>query len=268
MRKKVWVVLVTSLLLSLLAFVWSPNAVALSGFNEEQKLILQSWRIVNQAYVDETFNQQNWWFIRQKFLKHPLSSREQTYSAIEEMLGTLDDPFTRLLKPEQYRSLQVSTSGELSGVGIQININPENGQLEVVAPLAGSPAEAAGINSRDLILQIDGVDTATLTLDEAFARMRGLTGTKVLLTVHPLGEDENSIRTVELVRDRISLNPVFATLDRHDSNLPIGYVRLNQFSANAAKEVAHRDRRSRSERSRCLHSRSPEQSRRTIAGRH
>ena len=237
MRKKAfWVTLLLCFSL-ILSFLWRvPSAAA---FTQEQKLLLQSWRLVNQAYLDETFNHHNWWFVRQKMFKRQLSNREQTYAAIEEMLATLDDPFTRLLKPEQYRSLQVNTSGELSGVGLQINIDSETGQLEVVAPLAGSPAEEAGIGSRDRILEIDGISTSTLTLDEAAARMRGPRGTKVSLTVQSQGKAQTSIRQIQLVRDRISLNPVFATLDNSPGNVPIGYLRLSQFSANAAKEIAH-----------------------------
>ena len=232
-KRVLWVTLLVSFF-TLTSFWWSPTAAA---FTEEQKLVLQSWRIVNQAYLDETFNHQNWWYIRQKFIKRPLLEREQTYAAIEEMLASLGDPFTRLLKPEQYRSLQVSTSGELSGVGIQINLNQDR-QLEVVAPLAGSPAEQAGIKARDRILAIDGVDTAQMTLDESAARMRGPIGTTVSLRVQPSDPESASIRTVELVRDRISLNPVYATLDQRP-NHAIGYLRLNQFSANAAQEIAH-----------------------------
>ena len=101
--------------------------------------------------------------MRQKFIKKPLNEREETYTAIEEMLATLEDPFTRLLRPEQYHSLQVNTSGELSGVGLQINLDPESNLVEVVSPLVGSPAEAAGIEPRDYILEIDGVST-TLSL--------------------------------------------------------------------------------------------------------
>ncbi len=236
MRKKVIGVAAFLGLFFIISLVWwVPTA---SAFTEEQKLILQSWRIVNQSYVDETFNGQNWWFLRQKFLKKDLRDRDRAYSAIEEMLATLDDPYTRLLRPQEYKSLQINTSGELSGIGLQINNNPETGQLEVVSPLAGSPAEMAGIAPKDLILEIDGVKTTNLSLDEAAARMRGKIGTSVSLKILPQGEKPNQSRIVDLVRDRISLNPVVANLDER-SGEKIGYLRLNQFSANAAKEIAH-----------------------------
>ncbi len=236
MRKRAFWVTLLLIFTCIISFIGGmPSAAA---FTIEQKLLLQSWRLVNQSYIDNTFNHQNWWFIRQQYLKRPLANRQETYGAIEEMLATLDEPFTRLLRPEQYHNLQVTTAGELSGVGLQININAETGNLEVVAPLAGSPAEAAGIKARDRILTIDSINTAQLTLDEAAAKMRGPGGTKVSLTVQSLGEDANGIRTVEIVRQKISLSPVVVRLDRSSENLAIGYIRLNQFSANAALEIS------------------------------
>lgn len=152
------------------------------------------------------------------------------------MLKSLDDPFTRFLDPEQYRSLQVNTSGELTGVGLQIALNPETGKLEVVAPIAGSPADKAGIRPRDRILKIEGVSTENLTLDEAATKMRGPSGSLVTLLIERDTEAEMEIR---LTRDRIALNPVVSDLRVSAEGTPIGYLRLTQFNANASTELAH-----------------------------
>ena len=139
----------------MVSWVWTPSAIA---FTEEQKIFLQSWRLVNQSYLDESFNNQNWWKVRQRYLRRSLHDRQETYDAIDEMLASLDEPFTRLLRPDRYHNLQISTAGELSGVGLQVNINPETGHLEVIAPLANSPAEEAGIEANDRIVKIDDVE--------------------------------------------------------------------------------------------------------------
>ncbi|WP_375478715.1 carboxyl-terminal processing protease CtpA [uncultured Nostoc sp.] len=211
----------------------TQSAVALTG---EQKLVLEVWRIVNRTYLDETFNHQNWAAVRQKVLEKPLADSNASYAAIGKMLKSLDDPFTRFLDPEQYRSLQVNTSGELTGVGLQIVLNPENRKLEVVAPIAGSPADKAGIRPRDRILKIEGVSTENLTLDEAATRMRGPSGSLVTLLIERDGETETEIR---LIRDRIALNPVVSDLRVSAEGTPIGYLSLTQFNANASMELAH-----------------------------
>lgn len=212
---------------------WTNPAWALT---EEQKLLNEAWRIVNQAYLDESFNHQNWWTVRDKAIRGNLENREATYQAIEKMLGSLGDPFTRLLKPDQYRSLQVSTSGELMGVGLQIALDGETGELVVLAPIAGSPAEGAGVQSGDRILAIDGQMTTGLTLDEAANLMRGPAGTPVTLTL--THESSAEPEAVEIVRDRIVINPVAAELKSAPNGQLIGYIRLSQFSANATEEVA------------------------------
>lgn len=218
----------------ILAFGWFQQPAA--AMTEEQQLFQEAWRIVNRAYLDESFNNQNWGAVRQQAFKEPPANRQETYTAIQKMLTSLDDPFTRLLKPIQYRSLQVNTSGELTGVGLQIALDPETKELEVIAPIAGSPAQKAGIRPRDRIVKINGVPTSELTLDEAAARMRGPAGTQVTLTIQRDKEDSTEI---PVVRARIELNPVYAALDSKTSDVPIGYIRLTQFSANAPTEIAH-----------------------------
>jgi carboxyl-terminal processing protease len=231
MRKRAWVGFLLVCQIIFFSIWWTPAASALT---EEQKLFSQAWRIVSQSYVDDSFNHQNWWALREKTLKKGLNDREATYDAIQKMLASLDDPFTRLLKPSQYRSLQVNTSGELSGVGLQIALDAETGELQVVAPIAGSPADKAGIQPRDRILEINGTLTSTLTLDEAAARMRGAVGTAVKLKIQAKAGESKS---VDLIRDRIALNPVYASLDSQPDTPAVGYIRLTQFSANAKTEV-------------------------------
>ncbi|HSM82061.1 MAG TPA: S41 family peptidase, partial [Nodosilinea sp.] len=206
------------------------------ALTEEQNLVAEVWRIVNRAYVDETFNHQNWWFIRQRALERSMATRADTYRAIQDMLAGLEDPYTRLLPPDQYRSLQTSTAGELTGVGLQISKDEHPGWLRVIAPIEGSPAEQAGIQPQDLVLQIDGVVTTDLTLDEAAARMRGQRGTTVTLELRH--SDDTAPRQVSLTRDVITLNPVVSELKTTPTGQQIGYLRLSQFNGNAAEKLA------------------------------
>ncbi len=229
-------------LLLLLIVTVCCSATPAIALTDEQHLVAEAWRLVDRAYVDDSFNHQNWWLVRQKVLKQPLTDREQTYTAIQQMLASLEDPFTRLLKPEQYRSLQTNTSGELTGVGLQIALDPDTGTLKVIAPIANSPADKAGIRPADAILKIDGVPTAGLSLDEAAERMRGPIGSRVRLTVQHDGAEPAEL---DVLRDRIALNPVYADLrmasgkTASGSTTKIGYIRLNQFNANATAEVAN-----------------------------
>jgi carboxyl-terminal processing protease len=234
MQQKIFRVVLTLLLTFWVGFAGlCQSAVALT---DEQKLVSEVWRIVNRAYLDETFNHQNWAGVRQNVLQKPISDQQAAYTAIQKMLTSLDDPFTRFLDPEQYRSLQVNTSGELTGVGLQIALNPETGKLEVVSPIAGSPAEKAGIQPRDRIVKIEGTSTEKLTLDEAAAKMRGPVGSIITLSIERDGEKDP--RQVQLTRDRIELNPVIAELRPSPQGKSIGYLRLTQFNANAPMELA------------------------------
>ncbi len=205
-----------------------------AAFTNQQQLVMEVWRIVNRSYLDETFNHQNWWFMRQKVLRQSLPTWKETYTAISEMLAVLDDPYTRFLPPQQYQSLQTNTNGELLGVGLQIAKDDEASPLRVIAPIEGSPAEAAGLQPLDTILAINGTLTKSLSLDEAAARMRGAIGTQVTLTV---GREQVAPFDVNVQRDRITLNPVSSEL-RTEPGLPkTGYLRLGQFNGNAAAEL-------------------------------
>lgn len=215
------------------ALFWCWGMPPAAAFTPEQQLVLQAWRTINQAYYDDSFNHQNWWLTRDRTLKQQIPTEEAAYQAITKMIASLDEPFTRLLRPEQYRSLQVNTAGELSGVGLQIGVKAGSKSIEVIAPIAGSPAAIAGILPRDIIVEIDATPTSELTLDIAAVKMRGATGTNVSLIVQTSNQ---SPREVILIRQKIELNPVTAELHTENGR-KIGYLRLAQFSAKAAQEL-------------------------------
>ena len=246
MRRRIFRVLAAAIVGSALGIAFWVGALNLTSsgvsagmpqayaFTNQQQMVMEVWRIVNRSYVDETFNHQNWWFLRQKVLKKPLPDWDKTYEAIDDMLAVLEDPYTRFLPPEQYQSLQTNTNGELLGVGLQIAKDEEGGNLRVIAPIEGSPAEAAGILPQDEILEINGTPTSGLSLDEAAARMRGSIGSQVALKV---GRVDEPAFEVSVRRDRIEINPVIAEL-RSELGLPkVGYLRLGQFNGNAAEEI-------------------------------
>jgi carboxyl-terminal processing protease len=217
------------------AVFWLWGMPPAAAFTPEQQLVLQAWRTIDRAYYDATFNHQNWWVTRDRTLKQQIPNEEAAYESITKMIATLDEPFTRLLRPEQYRSLQVNTAGELFGVGLQIGVKADTKQIEVVAPIAGSPAAQAGILPRDTIVEIDAIPTTQLTLDAAALRMRGTIGTNVSLIVQTAAE---SPREIILIRQKIELNPVTAEL-HIENGRKIGYLRLSQFSAKAAQELSN-----------------------------
>ena len=107
-----------------------------------------TWRLVNQGYLNpERLDEIRWRRQRQKALERSISSSEDAYVAIEAMLAPLEDPYTRLLRPDDYAALKDSTTGNLSGVGLQLGPGPDNSRVVVISALDGSPAADAGVTS-------------------------------------------------------------------------------------------------------------------------
>ncbi len=203
-------------------------------FQESPKeLIDEVWQLIDRNYVDGTFNQTDWQAVRQEYLGRPYSNKEQAYTAIREMLGKLNDPYTRFMDPQEFKNMQIDTSGELNGVGIQLSQDQETKELIVVSPIEGSPAFEAGIMARDVITKIDGQSTQGMDTNGAVNLIRGPAGSSVKLTIRR-GDKESEY---ELQRARIEIHPVKYSVQTGSQGEKVGYIRLNQFSANAADEM-------------------------------
>jgi carboxyl-terminal processing protease len=230
------------LILTATAFVVTSVAVTGAGlrfsrsqafFRESPKeLVDEVWQIINRQYVDATFNQTDWREVRNEYLEKEYNDKEEAYDAIREMLKKLEDPYTRFMSPDEFNNMRVDTSGELTGVGIQITKEEDTENIVVIAPIEDTPAFEAGIISKDIILKIDGKSTEGMELNDAVKLIRGKPGTKVVLTIQR-GEQEIDFT---IRRAKIEIHPVKARLDQY-SGQKVGYIRLNQFSSNATSEM-------------------------------
>jgi carboxyl-terminal processing protease len=156
-----------------------------------------------------------------------VDSEELTNSAIEGMLKTLD-PYSAYLSPERYKELEIGTSGEFGGVGMEVAV--ENGVLKVISPIEGSPADLAGIKPGDLITEIDGKPTGGMVVYDAVKLLRGPKGSNVTITVTREGEGS---RDITLTRDVIHIKSVkYKLLDNE-----IGYIKISQFQENVSDEL-------------------------------
>ncbi|MGO9038703.1 MAG: S41 family peptidase [Steroidobacteraceae bacterium] len=169
---------------------------------------------------------------------NPVDDHQLLQSAIRGMVSSLD-PYSAYLDGDEYDELKISSSGQYSGVGIEVSL--EDGQVVVVTPLDGSPAADAGIRSGDVIATIDGVAVNTTTLTDTTDRMRGKEGTTVKIGILREGSAEPLLFTLK--RSRVQLHSVKAELPEPG----YGYVRISQFSDETGEELtgALRDLRKR-----------------------
>lgn len=191
------------------------------------------WKIVNKKYYDPSNNSQDWARWRYRY-ENKLKTKEDAYVAIETMLSSLNDPYTRFLDPKEFSEETQSIKGSLKGIGTQIGIR--DGELVIIAPLEDSPAERAGLLADDRILEINGESTKGINIDAAADKIRGEKGTTVTLLIQRKGVPS---KLYSVVRDEIevksvSCKPPFETEIPND----IQYIRLSSFiSKNAAGEI-------------------------------
>ena len=200
-----------------------------------KEVIDQTWQIVFRDYLDINgkYKPEQWRSLRRDVLAKSYGSPKEAYEAIRGMLGSLDDPYTRFLDPREFKEMQIDTSGELSGVGIQLSLDKETKNLVVVSPIEGSPASRAGVQPKDVIVAIDGKSTKGMSTEDAVKLIRGQAGTKVTLTL------KRKAQTLELplTRERIELHAVDHQINTSADGVKVGYIRLKQFNATATKDM-------------------------------
>ena len=151
--------------------------------------------------------------------------------AVKGLVNALGDPYSVYMDPKMYSELMLETKGSFGGVGIVLGVKDK--KLTVVAPIEGTPAEAAGILSGDQIVRIGELDTKDMALDEAVGKIRGPEGSKVTLTIQRNGKEAQEF---PLTRATIVIKSVSGKmLDKE-----MGYIRVSMFSETTSKDFVRK----------------------------
>jgi len=201
-------------IVTLILIIFALNATVVKADNESVYKGLSNFTkvldLIQRNYVEE------------------VEGEELTTKAIEGMLRGLD-PYSAYLSPQRYRDLEIGTSGEFGGVGMEVT--NKDGFLKVITPIEGGPAEKAGIKPKDLIIEIEGKTTKGMVVQEAVNLLRGPKGSPVNVTIQREGEPRPI--KITLIRDKITIKSVkFELLDDQ-----IGYIKLSQFQENTSQEL-------------------------------
>jgi carboxyl-terminal processing protease len=145
------------------------------------------------------------------------------------MLSGLD-PHSSYLDPEHFKELQVGTSGEFGGLGIEVGM--EDGFVKVISPIDDTPAQRAGVKAGDLVIRLDEKPVKGMTLHDAVKIMRGKVGTDIVLTI--IREGEEKPLKITITRDTIKVKSVRA----RDLGDGFGYLRVSQFQARTGENLA------------------------------
>jgi|GEM_PF-64306 len=209
-----------------------------SGRKDNQSYIFQKFisefeqpsqieKIDNFKNVDFSLFWSVWDKIDKRFLNSDkIDNQKMLYGAISGMVKSLGDPYTQFMDPEESKSFMDDVTGSFEGIGAEIGIRKE--QLQIIAPLEGTPAQKAGLRSGDKILKIDDKNTSELTVDEAIKLIRGKKGTFVTLTIL---RDEVP-KEFKIKRDMINV----PSLKLEDKDGGISYLQIYSFSENLSAD--------------------------------
>jgi carboxyl-terminal processing protease len=158
----------------------------------------------------------------------PISDKDLLENAVRGMLAGLD-PHSSYLDPEGYLSLQQGTTGEFGGLGIEVGT--ENGFLKVIAPIDDTPAQRAGVQAGDVIIRLDDTPIKGMSLNKAVKKMRGKSGTKIVLSIIREGEDKPLELTI--VRDVIKIQSVKSRFLEPG----FAYIRISHFQSRTGENL-------------------------------
>ena len=197
-------------------------------------------RIINNIFTQGASDQETknldftlfwnvWQSLKEKFIdQNRFDNQKMLYGAISGMVRSLNDPYTVFMDPEESKKFLEDVSGKFEGVGMEVG--QKKGQLQIIAPLEGTPAQKAGLRAGDKIVKIDDAFTSEMPVDDAVSQIRGKKDTQVVLTI--FREGWNNTKEFKLIRDIIEVPSLKWEVKEND----VAYIKLYQFSEKASAD--------------------------------
>lgn len=197
----------------------SGSGELLQGDPEKQvdlSLFWSVWRLLDRHYVSPD----------------QLKVDRMLYGAVSGLVDSIGDPYTVFMTPADTKTFEDTLSGTLQGIGAQLEL--VQGQVTVVAPLKGSPAERGGLLPQDVISEVNGVAVTGKSLDDVVKLIRGPQGTTVTLTI--VRPPKHEKKTLTLTRENIHVPSVESKIVKTSTGT-IAVIALNQFGDTSIKEM-------------------------------
>lgn len=237
MKRKEFVILILTVLLVILLYKCITDAVYNSipiSNNENinykqvssQKLFDNSWRIISKKYIDKDLNSQNWNYWK-KHYKGKIKTDEDAKVAIDTMIASLNDPYSRFLTKKEFEEQFNSIDAHITGIGV--NIINNSGKTVIHSVIEGTPAQKAGLKANDIIIEVDNKQINGMDLSAVATLVRGPIHSTVTLKI----KRGNCYLTRIIKREEIEIKSVESKINKNN----IGYIRIKSFiGSNTASD--------------------------------
>lgn len=187
-----------------------------------QRLFDRTWRVISKEYYEPGLNHQNWNRWRTRY-QGKIKTQDDARVAIDTMIASLDEPYTRFMPKKEFEELTTSISSKIYGIGV--NIYSNSGKTEIFNVMPGTPADFAQLKQGDIITHVDGKDIAGMNVSEVASLVRGPENSMVEITVLRDGKKLTKI----IKRKEIKIKSVKSSvLDNH-----IGYIKIITFMSGS-----------------------------------
>ncbi len=186
-----------------------------------QRLFDHTWQTVKNEYYDPNFNKQNWSRWKTHY-RGKIKTSDDAKVAIETMLASLDDPYSRFLTKDEFAEQNISITSKISGIGV--NIVNDAGKIKIISVMENTPAQFADLKVNDIIISIDDKKVSGLSLAEVSNLVKGPINTFVSIDV---------LRSKELVKKKIIRKEITIKTVKSSVDKNIGYIQIASFISNS-----------------------------------